>query len=211
MTKTVLLLLVSAAAAFSQPIGVGVKVGLPLNDVFEGGSNATTTFESETKRYIVGPQIELRLPAGFAIELDALYTQANFSSFSRGVNTISGVADANAWEFPLLLKKKFGGANAVAASVRPFVSVGASFRRLTDVGKIGQFITGNQSTNTANQIDKNATGFVVGGGLEVRALIFRISPEIRFTRWGTSHFTQGLSNVLDTNRNQGQFLVGFHF
>jgi opacity protein-like surface antigen len=206
-----LLFVVTTAAALSQPIGVGVKVGLPLNDVFEGGSNATTTFQSETKRYIVGPQIELRLPAGFAIELDALYTQANFSSLSRGVNTISGVADANAWEFPLLLKKKFGGANAVAASVRPFVSVGASFRRLTDVGKIGQFVTGNQSSNAANQIDKNATGFVVGGGLEVRALIFRISPEIRFTRWGTSHFTQGLSNVLDMNRNQGQFLVGFHF
>jgi opacity protein-like surface antigen len=211
MTKAFLLLFVSVGAAFSQPIGVGVKVGLPLTDVFEGGSNAATTFESETKRYIIGPQIELRLPAGFAIELDALYTQANFSSLSRGVNTITGVADANSWEFPLLLKKKFGGANAVAASVRPFVSVGASFRRLTDVGKIGQFITGNQSSNARDQIDRNATGFVIGGGLEVRALIFRISPEVRFTRWGTSHFTQGLSNVLDTNRNQGQFLVGFHF
>ena len=52
---------------------------------------------------------------------------------------------------------------------------------------------------------------MIGGGLEIRALFLRISPEFRFTRWGTANFREGISNLLETNRNQGQFLVGFHF
>ena len=127
--------------------------------------------------------------------------------------TIGGVAgnllapfDADSWEFPLLLKKKFGGPDVVAVSVKPFVDVGASFRRLGDIGNIGGFITGNN-----DEVDKSATGFVVGGGVEIRLLFIRLSPELRFTRWGTDNFRAGVANILQTNRNQGQLLVGIHF
>jgi hypothetical protein len=214
MHKTFALLFVFAAAAVAQPISVGVKVGLPLTDAFDTARNATTSYESDTKRYIIGPQIELRLPAGFGIELDALYTKLNFSSVG-GVagSVVNAVTDANAWEFPLLLKKKFGGTNAGVAAARPFVVVGASYRRLSDITQIQSFITGNsQTTDTPAELQKrDSTGFVVGGGVEIRALFLRISPEVRFTRWGTSNFREGVSNLLETNRNQGQFLVGFHF
>jgi opacity protein-like surface antigen len=214
MLKTFALLSVFAAAAVAQPIGFGVKVGLPLTDAFDTASNATTSYESDTKRYVIGPQIELRLPAGFGIELDALYTRLNFSSVG-GVagSVVNAVTDADAWEFPLLLKKRFGGANAGVAAARPFVVTGASFRRLSGITQIQNFITGNSQTTSspAELQDKNATGFVVGGGVEIRALFLRISPEVRFTRWGTSNFREGISNLLETNRNQGQFLVGFHF
>lgn len=210
MTKTFFLVLVLTAIAAAQPIGFGVKVGTPLTDAFDTASNSSTTYKSETKRYIVGPQVELRLPKGLGIELDALYTKLNFSSVG---GTVNAVTDADSWEFPLLLKYKFGGANAIAASVRPFVATGASFRTLTGISQIRNFVTGSpQSTdNPAELRDKSSTGFVIGGGLEIRALFLRISPEIRFTRWGTANFREGVSNLLETNRNQGQFLVGFHF
>lgn len=214
MNKSFLLLIVWVAAAAAQPIGVGLKVGLPLTDAFDTATGPSSSYFSDTKRYIIGPQIELRLPAGFAIELDALYTQLNFSSVS-GVagSVVNAVTDADAWEFPLLLKKKFGGANAGVAAVRPFVAAGASFRRLTGITQIREFITGNSTTtNTPDELrNRQSTGFVVGGGVEIRALFLRISPEVRFTRWGTSNFREGVSNLLETNRNQGQFLVGFHF
>jgi opacity protein-like surface antigen len=214
MTKTLSLLFVCAAAAMAQPIGVGLKVGLPLTDAFETASGPSSSYTSDTKRYIIGPQIELRLPAGFAIELDALYTKLNFSSVgSVAGSVVDAATDADSWEFPLLLKKKFGGANAGVAAVRPFVATGAAFRRLTSIRQVRNFITGNsQETSTPDELrNKNATGFVIGGGLEIRALFLRISPEVRFTRWGTSNFREGVSNLLETNRNQGQFLVGFHF
>jgi hypothetical protein len=214
MKRTFLLLFVSVAAALAQPIGVGIKVGLPLTEAFNTGSSPATSYFSDTKRYIIGPQIELRLPAGLSIELDALYTKLNFSSVG-GVagSVVNAVTDADAWEFPLLLKYKFGGANAIAASVRPFVATGAAYRRLTGIGQVREFITGSsQSTSNPEELrKKDGTGFVIGGGLEIRALFLRISPEFRFTRWGTANFREGIGNLLETNRNQGQFLVGFHF
>ncbi len=213
--KTFFALCAFSTIAAAQPIGVGIKVGVPLTDAFEIGSSSNATYTAKTKRWIVGPQVELRLPAGFAIEADALYTKLNFSSASSLAGSVaSSVTDADSWEFPVLLKKKFGGANAVAASVRPFVSTGASFRRLMDIRQIRTFATGGTplaSSNPSELRDKNSVGFVIGGGLEIRALIFRISPEVRFTRWGADNFASGVAGVFNTNRNQGQLLVGFHF
>ena len=214
MIKTLSLLFVCTAAAMAQPIGVGLKVGLPLTDAFDIATGPSGSYTSDTTRYIIGPQVELRLPAGFAIELDALYTKLNFSSVgSVAGSVVNAVTDADSWEFPLLLKKKFGGANAGVAAVRPFVDVGASFKRLTSIKQVRNFVTGSpqETSNPAELQDKSGTGFVIGGGLEIRALFLRISPEVRFTRWGTANFREGVANLLETNRNQAQFLVGFHF
>lgn len=205
MKRNIFGLFVLAVGAFAQPIGVGLKGGVPLTDLFGAESNNART---ETKRYIVGPMIDLRLPAGFGIEFDALYTKANFSSVSGAAGSLTtAVFDTDSWEFPLLLKYRFGGANAVAASVRPYVAAGASFRRLSDVGNIGAFLTGNRG----GELDRSNTGFVAGGGVEIKALFIRVAPEIRFTRWGADHFTEGLANIWKTNRNQAQFLVGIYF
>lgn len=204
MMKTYLLLLLASITSFAQ-IGVGVKGGLPLTDIFE---SETASAVVDAERYIVGPMIEIRLPAGLAIEGNALYTKANLSSIGGVAGTVfTSAFDTNAWEFPVLLKKKFGGANAIAGSVRPYIGAGASFRRLTGLTDLGAFITGNQQ----GTVDRNNTGFVIGGGVEIRALFLRIAPEVRFTRWGTDHFTEGLANIFKTNRNQGQFLVGLYF
>lgn len=209
MKRTFSLLFVLAACAGAQPIGVGIKGGVPLTDLFDAANGSgSTTYRTETKRYIVGPMVDLRLPAGFGIEFDALYTKANFSSVLSGAGSVAtSVFDTDSWEFPLLLKYKFGKASAVAASVKPYVEAGASFRRLSDVKNIGTFITGNRS----GTLDRNNTGFTAGAGVEIKALFIRIAPELRFTRWGTDHFTEGLGSIFKTNRNQGQFLVGLYF
>jgi opacity protein-like surface antigen len=202
MIRTFALLIVCALTSLAQPIGIGLKGGIPLNGTFGDVGN----FTSDTKRYIVGPMVELRLPAGFAIEGDALYTRVNLSGPLSAAGSIFGsVLNTNSWEFPVLVKKKFGGANAIAASARPYVGAGASFRYLSGLGSIPSFIT------SGRDVDKNNTGFVVGAGVEIRALVLHISPEFRFTRWGTDNFASGLANIWKTNQNQGQFLIGISF
>jgi hypothetical protein len=205
MVKTVISLFVLAASLCAQPIGLGVKGGLPLTDLFDSENN---TVDAETKRYIIGPMIELRLPSGLAIEADALYSRAKFSSvFGAAGSILTAPLDADSWEFPILLKYKFGSAGTVGASARPYIGAGASFRRLSGLGTIGSFITGNQS----GDVDRNNTGFVAGGGVEFKILFVRVAPELRFTYWGTDHFTEGLANIFKTNKAQGQFLLGFYF
>ena len=205
MLKTSLFVVLAAASSLAQPIGIGVKGGMPLGDLFEAQTNG---FDTDTKRYLIGPMVELRLPAGLAIEVDALYSRANFSSVLGAAGSlITAPFNTNSWEFPILLKKKFGGADAIAASARPYIGAGASFRRLSGLTDVGSFITGNRS----GEVDRNNTGFVVGGGVEIKALFIRIAPEVRFTYWGTDHFTEGLANVFKTNKAQGQVLLGLYF
>ena len=193
----------SAAALCAQPIGFGVKGGVPFTDAFDVASGRTSQFSFQTQRWIVGPQVELRLPLGFAVEADALYSKLQFNSLG---SSLLSTVDSNSWEFPILLKYKLGGPSVGVASVRPFVGAGASFRRLGDVASISQFVTGRSGAS-----GNTGRGFVVGGGLEVKALFLRISPEIRFTRWGTDNLIEGVSNIYQLNRNQAQFLVGFTF
>ncbi|MBC8165815.1 MAG: outer membrane beta-barrel protein [Bryobacteraceae bacterium] len=202
-TSTAVLFALTACSLVAQPLGFGIKGGVPLTDVIESGPSGVLNVE--TQRYIFGPMVELRLPAGLAIEADALYSRVNFSSaLGAAGSVISSVTDSNSWEFPILLKKKFGGARTIGSSIRPYVEAGVSFRRLS----LPSYLTGDQN----GAADPNNKGFVAGGGVEFKILFLRISPEIRFTRWGDDNFRSGLANViLKTNRNQGQFLVGFSF
>ena len=206
MVRTfVALIILSAPSIFAQPVGLGIKGGVPFTDLFDAENNAVDT---DTQRYIIGPMLEVRLPAGWAIEVDALYSRANFSSVTAAAGSIiTAPFNTNSWEFPILLKKKFGGADVVAAAVRPYIGAGASFRHLSGLGNIGSFITGNRG----GEVDPNNTGFVVGGGVEIRALFIKIAPEVRFTYWGTDHFTEGVANLFKTNKAQGQFLIGLYF
>ena len=64
---------VTGLAQESSPIGIGVKGGVPLNDAFVVRATNPVDYIADTHRYIVGPYVELRLPGGFGVELDALY------------------------------------------------------------------------------------------------------------------------------------------
>jgi hypothetical protein len=48
--------------------------------------------------------------------------------------------------------------------------------------------------------------------VELKALLLRITPEIRYTRWGTQQFNSVISNgSLRSKVNQAEFLVGITF
>jgi hypothetical protein len=76
--------------------------------------------------------------------------------------------------------------------------------------------TSQTYNNTPDLSHRNSPGFAVGGGVTVKVLHIRISPEFRYTRWGSSalQFAQfegpGLPSPV-SNANQENILVGFTF
>lgn len=211
--RPLILLFVGGAAAYSQPFTFGVKGGVPLTDFF----NVASAFPDQpsalanTNRYVIGPTVELRLPAGLGVEFDALFRQYDYQTASGFiVGSTSTKASSNAWEFPLLLKYPMP-----TRVVRSFIDAGVVWDHLQGLEATVTPIAsaaGVTTSHTSNPPElKNTTtmGAVVGAGLDIHALFLRISPEVRYTRWTSQHFTFG--NVLNSNQNQAEFLLGITF
>jgi hypothetical protein len=181
-----------AASAFAQPFSAGVKIGLPVTD-FVNTVNGVTS--STTQRYLVGPTAELHLPWGFGVEVDALYRHFNYQdvvgSTTGALNNINSVGD---WEFPVLLKYRFP-----AKVIRPYLDAGVAFDRLSGFTSA---VTGSPEKGTT-------TGAVVGAGIDIHLLILHLLPEVRYTRWTSQHFN--VTNVLSSNQNQAEVMVGITF
>jgi opacity protein-like surface antigen len=210
--RPLFLLLLSATAALSQPFSFGVKAGVPLTDFLSTVQSPNFGFNSNTKRYIVGPTVELRLPFGLGIELDALYRRLDYTSSTNLIDVfISGNTTGNAWEFPLLAKYRFP-----SKVLRPYVDAGVAWDTLSGLTQtITQtvFPTRTTTTTTSNpaELNKNTVmGFVTGIGLDVKVLLIHLSPEIRYTRWGAQHFLSS-NGGLQSNQNQAEFLLGITF
>jgi opacity protein-like surface antigen len=205
------LLFLSAAAALSQPFSFGVKGGLPMTDFIDAvGAPPVFLASTTTNRYIVGPTAELRLPFGFGVEVDALYRHFSYAStISLIANFEAANTTTGAWEFPLLAKYRFKG-----KLIRPYVAAGVSWDRLsgltTTVKSIVNNITTTSTTSSPAALNKDTTiGYVLGAGVDIKALLIHVSPEVRFTRWGAKHFIE--SGSLSSTQNQAEFLVGITF
>jgi len=213
--KSLFLFLLSTAALTAQPIGFGIKGGLPMTDFLDAARNQNFRFDTTTNRYIIGPSVELRLPFGLGIEFDILYRHFGYSSFSSTSGITNTITDArtsgSAWEFPLVGKYKFKG----LPLLRPYVEAGVSWDKLSGltqaVTTTVASVTNTRSTSNPVELNKDTTrGFVMGAGVDIKVLVIHISPEIRYTRWGAKHFIDP-GGLLNSNQNQGEFLVGFKF
>jgi hypothetical protein len=199
--RLVMLLSLSAVSLFSQPFTAGVKAGVPLTDFTNAVSTQNFAINTFTNRYIIGPTMELRLPFGLGVEFDALYRH-----FGADAVSLFGTASlrSGAWEFPLLAKYRFP-----SRIVRPFVSAGVAWNTLSGLDRTVSIGGTVLQPDIAVHKDTIA-GFVIGGGLDIHALFLHVSPEIRYTRWGSQHFTS-TNSLISSNQNQAEFLVGFTF
>ena len=212
MMRTLWLSLLLAGAAGAGPLSVGIRAGIPLTDFFENVDNGNFVLQSTTHRYIVGPTVELRLPLGFSVQVDALYRRLNYNStFNLADIVTNNRTTGNAWEFPLLVKYRLS-----APLIKPYVNAGLAFDTLSGVKQtVLSTISPNQQTtstitNPAELSNNTTKGFVIGFGAEIKAIVLHISPEIRYTRWGSAHFQIPNGSTL-SNQNQAEFLVGFTF
>ena len=208
MKALCLLILTAASGMAAGPLGFGLKGGVPLTDFTNAVSNGRFDYTSNTQRYIVGPMVELRLPAGFGVEVDALYRRFSYNGVITGTG-ITSATTGNAWEFPILAKYRFPTPVA-----RPYIAGGVAWDSLQGLKqdvRTGLANAGITSSSTPTELHKSTTtGFVLGFGLDVHALIIHISPEIRYTRWGAEHFLD-TNGGFHSNQNQAEFLVGISF
>jgi hypothetical protein len=172
-----LVLLLCASFASAQSFTAGVK----------GGGLLTEPAEriDQSRRYVVGVVGEVGLGGRFAVEGNALYSRFG-SAF--------GSVRAHSAEFPVLGKFYFADRGA---GLRPYASSGFSLRHLW---------LENRGRGVGQRVGQTelGVGAVAAGGVTVRAWRLKISPELRYTRWGGYNFPS-------TNLNQLQALVGITF
>jgi hypothetical protein len=183
-------------ACFGQHLlSFGIKGGVPLTDAFSDHTatsvDVITHDFSSSKNYAAGVMLELRLPLGFSVEADALYRPLNLTTDSTTLPSITThfSRDIRSLEFPILAKYHL----IRPPLVSPYVEAGPTFRSVTSGGSY-----------LSNQ------GFAIGAGVDFKLLLLRISPEIRYSRWGSDATVTGFL-AAPSNLNQAEFLIGLSF
>jgi hypothetical protein len=180
VTGILSLAFLSSHLAVAQRIAVGVEGGVRTTDDVSG------SITSESKRYIVGPKVEIGLPLRLSFELEALYQRFGFTGYAGSELGSSITRErANSWEFPMILKYSL----PVMPLVHPFVGVGYAPRTVhgSDVSS-GSFLSSpsgytyffNQHSDTSYSWTH---GVVVAGGVNLGAGRMRFSPELRYVHW----------------------------
>jgi hypothetical protein len=185
----------STTFAAEHILSFGIKGGVPLTDAFSdhtitGVDTITRTF-SDSRNYVIGPMVELNLPFGFSVEADALYRPLNLATDVTVVPqpVRRSVANINSWEFPILGKYHF----LHTPIVKPYVEAGPIFRH---AGSEGSYLS--------------SSGFALGGGIDVKVLLVKITPEIRFSRFGGDATVRSFI-AAPSNLTQAEFLIGISF
>ncbi len=164
-----------------------------MNDAYSSVSNPLAGFNqtsTETHHYILGASVEVRLPARFAVEGDALYRTSNYSYSYAVLNSAFNIREtARNLEFPVLLKWY-----ALPGPVRPFVEAGPTFRHV--------FLSNGDASTP------NTAGGTVGAGISFKLGPLKVAPEVRYTRWGSAAIT---APSFVSVRNQSDFFLNFRF
>jgi len=198
-------LAVTICACYGQSLTLGVVGGGRLTDDIAG--NAT----SESKRYAVGPEAELSLPFGLAIEVDAIYRREGYYASAPTPNQLFYQFErANSWEVPVLLKYKTS-----FPVVKPFVEGGYAPRVLSGTLDSYQAVCGilnplciPPTLSQAGTNWKTSNGLILGGGVQVGLGRLRLSPEVRYTRWSNAAIDVTQLFSVHSTQNQLDALVG---
>ena len=207
-------------SAPDRVVGFGVRGGVPLTDPFETGSYSIPpggeSASSANRRYTVGPALELRLPHGFGVEVDALYQRLGMAETTAAQGWIvyrDIHISANSWEFPLLAKYRLPRIR----SVHPYIAAGPSFRAVSGVSVstlnycAPGFCTATGPVHTSDDShlgDRSHAGMVIGLGSHFRLGRIHIWPEGRYARWRADYMPDP---YLYSNQNQVYLLMGITF
>jgi TonB dependent receptor len=215
------LVLWAAPNAFGQHLSFGIKAGVPITDMVQ--TNAIIPdqpFQAETKRYTVGPVVDIGLPLGLGIEVGAMYKhfgqQTQQFTFGPGGTTIGDTfypnvtffpvsAAGSSWEFPIA-----GQYHISLPLLRPYVEAGFSYNHLTNVyfpnqpqpGTLPTLLPDGSRLFPAHGKPENRGGFLLGVGFELKLKRIHLTPGLRYTRYNQAEPWLPSANALD-------FLLGF--
>ncbi len=172
-----------AAPLCAQSISIGGKIGVPFADPMGR--------YGESRPYGIGPTVEVRLPAGFAIEASALYRRlGRTDSYNYGPDGTSSITN-----------------RARGNATVPRDRVVAADGRLASSGLDDEYrrLSGSRSLRGRHPAETNV-GATAMGGVRVRAGRMSLLPEVRYTRWG-SHLT----NASPAQKNDVGVYLGIRF
>lgn len=202
-------LMVVSAAAWGQGLYPGIKVGVPLTVYFDTARvtspSASSDYSAATRRYTAGLSLEWQFTRSLGVELDGMYKRMGYVGILESpVEKISFDSKGNSWEFPLLLKYRFG------RGIRPYLAGGATLRTIGPIRALGERVQGATRTpiDTTEPSDLRKRfypGLAAAAGVELG----RWLPEFRYTRWTAN--IAGPSAALRFNPNQAEFLLGLRF
>lgn len=194
-----------AGACCAQQIGIGVKGGARLTGEIEGST------ADQSKRYLVGPMLEVLLPHGFGIEADALYSRLGYGNTEYFLGYSTERVRGNLWQVPIVAKYR------LRKPLHPYALLGYAFER---AGGTVDY----SGVQTSPYLDVPATpfsgsyplghatdhGVVAGGGIEFGAGRIHIAPEVRYIRWKDPLYAEYGSRgyYVAVPRNEVQILVG---
>jgi Outer membrane protein beta-barrel domain len=175
--RKLLFVFIVPIAAWSQPVTLGVKGGVPLGQpTADYGS-----LQVDSDHWTVGPTVEFHFPARLSLEIGALYSSytvryPSIPNPGTGFQIIS-TGETRAWDFPAALKFRL-----LSGPVRPFILGGVNYRRdNTDVR--GSCVSpGSPCITTSYSTSQDRLGPVFGAGIEWKYGRVRLAPEFRYTR-----------------------------
>jgi hypothetical protein len=197
------LLVAASPAAMADGFSFGVKGGVPVTDALKVLD--TSRYFSDRAPYVIGPAVDLRLFGGLSAEADLFYRKLQYTSTPSGAGAPTTRTTAQAWEVPILAKYRTPG-----EIVRAFVSAGLSYRWLANFRQRASNSGVQLSSEPPELADSTTGGATIGGGVELSIPLFRISAELRYTRWGSSSFHSSFGE-LASQLNQADFLLGVMF
>lgn len=205
------MIVLCCCACEAQSLTIGVAGGGRATDDVSGSAIP------ESKRYVVGPMVDVGLTRHFSVEIDALYHR---QGYEIGASNFAGyIIDrerGNSWEFPILAKYALP-----VGRITPFVEVG--FAPSIVSGNIAfsganiDIMTGQQTPfNGTERIHWTASvGVVAGGGVQFGFGRVRLAPEVRYTHWTSTplqgYFGHGVSFASATEQVEALVGVGWKF
>ena len=223
-TAVACLLLAAASSAFAQHISVGIKAGVPLTGLlrteYEHG-RCCESVATQTRRYTIGPVVDIGLPLGFGVEFGALYkrfdqqsytvTTTGFTTDGYPIQQTAGIsAVGHSWEFPLAVQYRF-----FKSAIRPYVEGGVSLNRLSNVYSFQNVsINFRQLPFTFAPLRGSFTrvGPLFGMGVDVKLHRVHVTPGLRYTHYNKlSALTACSSGSACRGNNAVDILVGFTF
>jgi hypothetical protein len=203
MRVPILLFALAIDGLAAGPFVFGARAGAPVIDASGLAGSAADRLGglSSSRQFQVGPTAGVRLPFGFSVEGDALFRRETLEIGSlAGFSALNTHSDS--WEFPIMFKYTGGD-----RTMSPVLGAGISLRHFMDSGGIPSSILGGSLLG-----DRSRVGFVAGGGLRMRFGPVDITPELRYTRWGSGGLVgSALGAVLPLRRNEASVLVGITF
>jgi hypothetical protein len=169
--------------SFGVMLGTGLTLDARTTSLVGSAGTQSFQFTTSSRRGVeIGPAIELRLPASFSAEAEAIYAPLRTVTRTtiNGIPTRSDEVSIGNWEIPILAKRRFHMAFA-----DPFVEAGPVFRAGT--GEVSH------------------SGVTGGLGVEWHLKRLLIAPRLRYSHWAETSPSQGSEAV----RNKLEFFTAF--